>query len=356
MEKYTVSIKKDKAIKTLNNDHKYYIDFLRTFGCLSVIFIHISGNFNNDIIKFNTKTYFIVQFLRVIALTAVPLFIIISGSLNLGRGTTEQKVKTKSLNLLRLFIIWLLIPLPIFISLNPQLNFSWKTIQFIIENISLYSYHLWYLIMLIGLYLLIPIFNKLVSNKKILEYLLKLYFVILIFLTINDVLSVFNLLKMNIYFADIRLLFPIFTGYFLLGYYIDHYKIKINTKNQLILVILLIALICFISIILPIMTNKDIKFDYRNTAIYFVLTPAIFLFTKEKLNMKSIIISNISNNSLGIYLIHLIFVNLFYFNFLKNISIHPLIIIPISSIIILLLSHFTVVVFKKIPLLKYLFY
>lgn len=343
-------------MKSLKNNHKYYIDFLRTFGCLSVIFIHISGNFNNDIIKFNTKTYFVVQFLRAIALTAVPLFITISGSLNLGKITTEQKIKSKSLNLLRLFCVWLLISLPIFISFNPQLNFSWRTIRFIIENISLYFYHMWYLIMLIGLYLLIPIFNKLVSNKKTLKYLLKLYFIILIFLTINDILSVFNLLKTNIYFADIRLLYPIFTGYFLLGYYIDHYKINLNTKNQLVLVTILIALICSISIILPIITNKDIKFDYRNTFIYFALTPIIFLFTKEKLNIKSHIISSISNNSLGIYLIHLIFVNFFYFNFLKNISIHPLITIPISSVIILLLSHFTVVVLKKIPLLKYLFY
>ena len=332
--------------------HKYYLDFLRVFACLFVVYIHISGNFNNDILSLNSKTYFITQIFRSIALTAVPLFVMISGSVNLGKPITKEKLRPKIFNLLRLYIIWSLISVPILISLNSGIGFSLTSIKFIIENIPLYFYQLWYLPMLIGLYLLIPILNKIILSKKILKYLLKLYFILLIILTLCDVLNCFGILKLGIYFADIRLIFPVFVGYFLLGYYIDHYNIKLKTKEVIVTVSLLIISILIISILLPIITNRAVIFDYRNSIIYFILVPFIFLFAKERLNINSKIISNISKNSLGIYLVHIIFVNLFYFNVLKYLPIHPLILIPISSIVIFILCYFTVTMLKKIPLIR----
>ncbi len=339
------------AIETANQ-HKNYLDVIRVLGCVFVIFIHISGNFNNDILQFNTKTYYIVQFLRVIALMAVPLFVMVSGCVNLGRPLAKTRLKLKIFNLARLYMVWLLIPLPILIISNSWMDFSWDTVKFIMENLANYSYHLWYLLMLIGLYLLTPVLNRFIKTKHILMYIIKIYFVSLIILTVVDVLRVFNILNLQVYVMDYRFIFPVFLGYFLLGYYIDHYNIKIKLKNLIIATCISLLLIIFITAFLPMIVMKPIKFDYRNTIIYFVLAPVLFLLIKKKINIRTKLINSISKHSFGIYLIHLLYVNILYFNLLKYIPLHPLILIPVSTVFVLSLSYITVYILSKIPLIK----
>jgi surface polysaccharide O-acyltransferase-like enzyme len=82
---------------------------------------------------------------------------------------------------------------------------------------------------------------------------------------------------------------------------------------------------------------------------------AIFIFFKDfscELNVSSKFINLCSRTTLGIYLIHPVFLKIFYGLKLQLISPTPWLNVPLTAVSIFLLSFILVFIFKKVPFLK----
>lgn len=146
-----------------------------------------------------------------------------------------------------------------------------------------------------------------------------------------------------------------FTTYFILGWYINNYDIK---KQKSVYALGILGLIISIvgTYILSTTTGRTIQM-YENLSLNVLLqSVAVFLFVKTKLKniqyKDNKFIKLVSKNSLGIYAIHVIVINIMY-RILYRIGLDIAIInIPIVFIVSFIISFIISFIFSKIPILK----
>lgn len=200
-----------------------------------------------------------------------------------------------------------------------------------------------------------PIIYKIIKNstKKQIEYILIVLFILSsVVYSINEY---FYLFKLN-YKIYNNLDISIYIFYFIAGYYLYKFKLSKLTTNLLIILTLLTLIITpVLSIISSYSFNKFtlLFVEYKSVNIV-ILSIGIFLLFKkisDKVNFSycfSKIIFILSNMSFGIYLIHMLVIDIF--NALDIISLKNTIsslLIPIYSLIVFTIS-FCFLFFVKI--------
>lgn len=222
---------------------------------------------------------------------------------------------------------------------------------------------LWFLFMLAGLYMIIPFLRKFVNDDKLVIYFLLLN-ILSTFLvpSLSNAAGFFShsakkaidLIAENSFFY-----FPMgYTGYFVLGYWLNKNVIKKKYKVS----IYILGLLSFI--VLPVMTSirsrqlGTVHDFYGNLSLGILLESIVlFIIAKDKtkyLNTTLIkICQTISRHSLGVYLIHKIIIDLF------NEVLHVrwdfgsvFISIPLLSVCIFIISVLLTVVLSKMPFIK----
>lgn len=146
-----------------------YLDFLRVFSMMSVVFLHISaGTLRGNLLS---PVWHISNFFTSFASVSVPVFFMISGAtvLCISGSTSVKTILTKRLpKVLIPFIIWSLIAISYFAAMN-----YFSTGQFNITDIvsklknlpaKPATTHLWFIYALIPLYLLSPLLKKLMES------------------------------------------------------------------------------------------------------------------------------------------------------------------------------------------------
>ncbi len=111
---------------------KVYSDYLRVFATLAVIIIHVSSQ-NWATTNVNGFEWQFFNFADSVSRWAVPVFVMISGSLFLSRDIPVKKLYTKYI--LRMAISYLV----------------WTCLY---NLLSVPRYHMWYILMIIGIYML----------------------------------------------------------------------------------------------------------------------------------------------------------------------------------------------------------
>ena len=215
--------------------------------------------------------------------------------------------------------------------------------------------------MLIGLYLLTPIYRIFVKNaeEKDIRYLLILFFLFgLVLPFLKKVLLHFDS-RLNINFEISELIN--YSGYFFAGYYFSKYPINKNAKIG-------IYILGFLSFIFTIICTSyiSIKNGEPNGYLYGNLLPTtmfeaftIFLLIKsidekEFPEKKAQIISEISKSTFGIYLIHDFIRSLVFKVGITSDFINPLLAVPVSSVVIFVISLCIIFFTRKIPVSKYI--
>ena len=152
-------------------DRIVYFDYLRIFAIFAVIINHCTISDKLDVRSFEwsvSNTYFsVVQW-------GVPVFVMISGALFLGREQTLQKIFRK--NILRIataFAFWS----ALYACWRYFVTHEKNSIREMVLSMIKGHYHMWFLFIIIDLYLIVPLLNKIVEDSK-----LAVYFVILAFL------------------------------------------------------------------------------------------------------------------------------------------------------------------------------
>lgn len=333
-----------------------YLDLLRIFAVFGVVVIHVSAvgqsEGSNIALIYNS----IVRW-------AVPVFFMISGAMFLRNDkeyTFEMMVKKYIPRFLICIAFWGILYSLLDVYLYSSFNI--KTIIFsfinVITNHS--GYHLWFLYALIALYIMVPVFRVIVKNLTQKQ----LAFVIVCWLVLSLGISQFNsitkALNIPISFDWYFPMIASWAGYFLLGYYLFNYDMPNKIKNVLIglgTVSLFAGILCNIVATAKTGGIIDAFSDQSglSSCLVAISIALIFkqLFNKNYSKKQSSIIQSISNKTFGIYLVHVLVINVIFHIFdIKIDIISQIISIPIFSIAVFVISFLITFLISKIPVLK----
>lgn len=325
-------------------------DLLKLLACLSVIIIHIVPFVLNKE-SINSTKFIIANIYTVITRWCVPIFIMITGAFMLGKKEALSLKVLFTKYILRIFIIYFIFSLfyqLVYLYLDDNFVLNIKVVlNIFIEILTGNGFtHLWYLYMLIGIYLLYPIIYKVTRKitKKDLEYTLIILFILSTVVTsLNEL---FSILLLN-YRISVSINISIYVFYFIAGYYL--YNFKINKWLD--------KLLCWcvpISIIFSLILNFISVYTFnRNNTLFIesssinivMLSLGVFWLVKRYfsrwkfIDCFSKIINFGSEYFLGIYLIHLLFVDCLYrLEIIRFDSIFTVIIIPVYSLLVYMIS------------------
>lgn len=339
-------------------NRKQDIDLLRAWAIISVVVLHSSANIVLANLYNQPISYWLAGNLyESLTRYGVPIFVMISGALLLGSNKVINYDNKHLQRILRIFlclIAWSFIYYSHACIIN-KVRFS------IVGFIKAFceqkiSGHLWFMYMISGIYTIVPLVNKLFDNLTRKE----LHILLLLWLYTSVIVGVCNHF-IGISF-NIELLFTKnYIGYFILGGYIERYDIGYKNRIKIYIIGLIGIISTFILTYLETKGSggKFQNFWYEYFAIN-VVVASIAIFVIIKYRYKTININNnnlvsiISKYSLGIYLVHILIQKelnrlVFHNNLIPG---HPIITIPLTSIVLLLISTLIVAILSKIPILR----
>lgn len=343
------------------NGRIIYLDLLRIFAIFGVVVIHVSAIAKSYDIGTLTSNVGIIY--NGLVRWSVPVFFMISGAMFL-RPEKEYTFSIMIKKYIPRLVVCLLVWGFIYALFDVYLysSFSVKTLILSVWNtVSNNSgYHLWFLFALIALYLMIPVFKVIVNNLSQRQ----LAFVIILWMFLSLGVNQYNEIASSLDIPlNIDWYFPMISswaGYFLLGHYLVSYDIKKSCNTLLIVIGIALFILCpvinmflttykgeFIESFIP---QSGLSACFEATMFFLIIKGFSKVTLQEK--CKKIII-NISNNTFGIYLIHVL-INSVLFHVIKIQLdfINPIVSILIISLLVFIISYLFVWMLKKIPILK----
>lgn len=336
---------------------KTYIDYLRVLAILAVITIHVTGYYYAKFADIDQISWWFSNLVNSTSRFAVPLFVMISGVVLLGKpiGTKEFYAK-RGFRIFPAIVFWSLffLAFDFFQEMNFD-NFFWML------KIGLFSegkayYHLWYLSMYVCLMFFVPFINQFINGAKPSYSDLSILMLLFIsFFTLNTVaIGAKEIVEIGIGWFTI---FPWYIAYFIMGYYIDKHANRINLGSTAFLATLILLFVVVGAILNFYAVSSGILQDFfvfNNTALpVFIITALIFLLVKKNdcYFKQSKIITRLSEASFGMYLIHPFYLY-FIRELLPNYNQHALLYIPITVIATFMLSYYSILLLRRNAVLR----
>jgi len=325
-------------------EREYTFDVLRVIAMIMVIIIHVSNVYTRSYNFIDTNSYLVSLIFNTISRVSVPIFFMISGALLLDRNFDFKKYKKRILKIILLIVVWdILYLIWEYYFLGVSYN---KLYKLFLEP---YRAHLWFLYTIVILYVIQPLLKYILdrTNKTI---KIVLFFAWIILSTI----SMYNLTIANIFtiFSNI--------GFFVLGKYMYDYLLNNKRNNKKYVFIMIVLLLVSLGESIYLNYTASLKFNmfynlffaYRTPFIIlstFIIFKLVYIYCHNK-KPKDIILLG-SNLSLGVYLIHGMFLDVTtkYVDY-KNVI--PIIGIPSFTLYILVLSMISVYLLRKIKYLN----
>lgn len=329
------------------------INFCRIIACFLVIILHASAlnfyKFDGDWWKSNL--------FDSLSRICVPLFIMITGALLINeQGKKYSSLIKRFKKIIIVCLFWSLF-YTLADKIHPITPAEW--IKRVIKNE--FKFHLWYLYAMVGFYLSIPILSAIYTglSKKNLLYVVVIWGVASnIDLIYSEGMINSNLLKLYsmTYFSDL-------IGYLILGKLLsDLFNFMINRYMIGFLILCYLvstAMIYLLTYIISIKGNSPNPFFYTYNSIFVIISsttifiPLLYigsvLGNRDKFN----VVKKISGLTLGVYCIHLFYMDLSV-AVLTHINMNKpgFLFIIIISVLTLFLSLFSIGFMKKIPFLN----
>jgi surface polysaccharide O-acyltransferase-like enzyme len=351
--------------KMLNQERKLSIpvNLIRTVAIVGVIVLHATSDATSfqPTAQFEVLRWWMVDIYQSLSRMGVPLFVMLTGALLLPPSKEGESF--------RVFFRkrWARIGLP-FLFWGAT-YFAWDffvhdkalTSTFILQGVLSGPYfHFWYLYMLVGLYLLTPILRIVVAypDRRMLKYFLILWLAG-VFVPILGLFGAYSLDE-NVFTI------PLWLGYFLMGIYLMNVQVR-----RLFLWVFLFA-----GFVLTVIGTYAIAATVGGTLTYFfqdyfsptMILAAVMLFLLlNKVQVSSDqaltghpkiswLLNTISQNTLAIYLFHVIVLEslqLGFFGFtLSSNTLNSIVEVPLISVVTLFICLAVIVPLKKIPVVK----
>jgi surface polysaccharide O-acyltransferase-like enzyme len=325
---------------------KNYIDYLRVLAITAVITIHVTASFYGRV-QIRHFGWWLSDLFNAASRFSVPLFVMISGAVLLGREIGAYDFyKRRSSRLLPPIAFWTVFYIVFKLLCHEMtVNELFHYFEIVFATGEAY-YHLWFFSMFACLMIFAPFINLFISGQRpSFDDLSILLVVIFIFLVLNEFSSVLSEVR-NVKIEWFKV-FPWYLGYFIGGYYIDVYGDEINISNGIMLLTIFTVTVAGAVLNFYAYSSLGIKRDYlilsNDGPFVFIDTVFIFLFVKKNkmFSNEYEIISQISEASFGIFLIHPVFIYIlehhlpYYFTF-------PSIYMPLSIIVTMLCSFYSI--------------
>lgn len=336
-------------MNTLKTNHIAYLDTLRVVACLLVILTHSPIPHDN---MGSSLSYVSIYYL---CLPCIGLFLMISGALLLPmRVPTKEFLHKRLPRIIFPLISWSVIYIIIALLVNKL------TISEGIYNLLLIPFkcvkgfdHGWFLYTIIGIYLFIPIFNAWINNNSLrrTQYFILLWGITLCF---PYIIARFGTIQ-----SDTLYTFASYFGYVVLGYYLHHHPISLDSAPKW---LVLISVTIIVGMVLPVIMYRYYSPGYNlyNDLQLSVVVMCVLIFCCiQSFNPKSHLwnkcMRHLSGLTFGIYLVNFaILRNLFTPYFTQNPLASPLLEILIAFIGSAIISYLIIWSIQKLPFKRYI--
>lgn len=338
------------------------VHLIRTVAILGVLLLHAANDLTiQQINDLEIWRWCIVDVYQSIGRMGVPLFVMLTGALLLAPSKNEELgvfFKKRFARIGLPFVFWAVA----YFLWDIYIENQHVSTSFFVQGILTGPYfQFWYLYMLMGLYLLTPLLRLMVAqaSEKLFRYFMAIWFV---GVSLVPLITTFSSYDVN---PNLFAL-PGYVGYFVLGAYLIN--VRIRRKYLVTLLSLGIALTA-------IGTFQVSRTIGGGTSFYFqeYLSPTMILASisfflllntfkapieqaHEKPSRRRMIMAVISENTLGIYLFHMMIIYTLQNGLLgvtlNGNTVNSIIGIPLMVAIVLLVCLAVLVPLKKVPVLK----
>jgi surface polysaccharide O-acyltransferase-like enzyme len=337
----------------MSNSHKIvWANHLRAAATFGVIFIHSSSYLTGSFGQILQNYWTIAIVVNTIVRWAVPVFVMLTGSFVLASYNDQPRpFFAKAFRKIIIpFIIWSIVYLFYYNwnNLFGQTLSNGQKLSFVLDKlITGTAVHLWYIYMIAGMYLLIPIISKWAkeASEKQLRYFIIFWVLLLMAYPWVDK-----------YKNDFELgFFTGYVGYLIAGYYFFKY-VTIPKKILWVLFVSSCAAILLATYYLGFKKNIDKEmFLAPLTPGIFIMSASVYLLFKQSTlllrNWVENIVDRICTYSYGIYLVHILIMSLIDDYIISVDGIHPLLSIPLVSILCLIFSFLLIYLLRRIPII-----
>ena len=320
----------------------YTQDFIRALAIFMVVLLHISAYFMGDNWRQTNGQFWTGTIFDAFTRVCVPLFVLSSGFFLIKENVEKVEVffKKRTNKLLAPLVFWGLLYSEYSHDWHASLSqISWSFLS------GRPYYHFWFLFMLIGLYMVTPFINVLYNYYG----LKKMNLLGLGLLALGMVVNLWN-----IRFGDPSLFvlwFIPYLGYFILGHTLPQMNYNFSRGVALtIYVAASLGLIVAAYFALIKTGNSEYAFDYLSPLVI-VASLSFYLFLVS-FSLKESWITHIAPFTLGIYLIHILFMEKLFDLTHMTIFGNGGADILALTLPVFLLSWFSVWLISKVPVLQ----
>ncbi|MDR3045109.1 MAG: acyltransferase family protein [Desulfovibrio sp.] len=319
-----------------------YLDALKAVAIYFVVVIHVVGfkvaSFDNGV------SWFVAHFFSMMARFAVPVFVMCSGAVLLGRAAeTGEDVLWFYKRYLVRYVGYLFLGLLVSKALSLYLGIDVLSLKGIVYEFNAgFGAGMWFFFMLMGLVLVAPLLQCIVRNRFLTKLFLALWFV---FCIVNPLFS--GTLGLYRVYIENALYGSFFVGYFVLGYFLATMDRQLSARA--------LASCAFLGLMLATVAGYAMSlwhgklheyFYYSNNPFVFVYTVSMFLLFKNVFAGKEAggVLRTLSSVSGYIYVFHISVISLVPIGYSQNILVLFFIRVPaivfISVVISLLYMRF----------------
>ncbi len=345
----------------MENKKYYFIDLLRITAALAVIVLHVSANLS-VLKQVGSSQWWLGNIFNASSRWCVPVFVMISGYLLLNPGKEQSVGPFLKRRLIRVGVP-LLTWSAIYFVWDEYANGAHLTIKEILKRIlsgKPYA-HLYFLFVIAGLYLITPILRKFLqrASKIDVSYLIFISFGVSI-----AVIALNNFIPSISTSFNAFTMFLLYTCYYVLGYYIKTYiSKKYSFKAYLTIFFLSLSIAIVGSYFSAVYEFNNYFFSYLSPLVILMSISLFMIFIGlENYLVKHPNLSKVTNiiadSTFGIYLVHLIVKGILEKGFLgitiSVTTVNAFIGLPLTVLMVFLISLITTYVIKKIPLIKHI--
>ncbi|MBO5998341.1 MAG: acyltransferase family protein [Lachnospiraceae bacterium] len=330
-----------------------YLDILRIAACAAVILFHVSSQFWS-VTDRSDPAFAAMRFYDGISLWGVPVFVMISGALLLGRDEPDLFAKTwkkRIPHVLILYAVW---------GILYGLFSGESSFRELVKAALFGYYHLWYLLMIAGIYCILPLLVPIAKNRKLLRYFILLSFAAA---AVRMLLKVPAFSRFGEIWANVHLYFVLgYSVFFLMGYMFHTSETDDASRGRGKRLLLYAAAV--LSFIYGI-----ISMDYEYLSLHYMAeAAAVFVFVRTLAGMRSrkapktgrapetagsSLTEKLSGLTLGIYLIHpMVLQSLDRLFGLNTLSFFTWLSIPVIAAAVFCISALISALLGRIPVLR----
>lgn len=336
-----------------------YFDLLRVVAIFAVVAVHLSAMHWADV-DVNSRAWFAFNLYCTAGKWSVPIFVMISGALFLGRDTDIHTILKKNVaRIATVFLSWSGCYALVY------LVFRHAPLSVVLSEFIVGHYHLWFLYMIVGLYLLIPLLRPIVKSESLTRYFLLLAFVFTFLLPQLALFTSFVSYEASTVIRTVIMysycFFPLgFTVYFVGGYYLS--RRSFSRREEIVLYCVGIAALLF-SIIAPAALSRaqgaanPTFYSYNDLNVLCTSVP-IFVFAKQHLNFPRMgeraytLLRKMSKYSFGVYLVHPMVIELLQHFGIDTFSCNAFFSVPLLAVFVFAVSTLISALLNAIPLIR----